>query len=277
RSIEWMSQQLYLGGKLLKNHCKVSLFNAFVKREIKKCKENGYHFNLTLAVVSQEARESQAWKDLSVEDKEKLMEYIEDNEVLALPLKVTAQSINADIEGTLSHIQPEIVGLEQCTGCNIMWIVTCGKVGDVFAPRSYASESLQTACLHLFKTTVEKFALQADGYVVSGAARVVNMTTGHTTTKLKADMREMVCDGMNKLLTNAKNIEPHKLPAVAYNSYESFIAKWGIELTGWTEARVVNPGNITSSVALGRLHAALKSSDCYWHELMPTEWKSQKD
>ncbi|KAG2070063.1 hypothetical protein BDR04DRAFT_982872, partial [Suillus decipiens] len=118
------------------------------------------------------------------------------------------------------------------------------------------------------------FALQADGYVVSGAAGVVNMTTGHTTTKLKGDIWEMVHDGMNKLLTDAKNIKPHKLPAVAYNAYESFMLKWGIELSGWTEASVINPGNITSTVALCHLHAALKSGDCYWHELMPAEWKS---
>ncbi|KAG0696303.1 hypothetical protein DFH29DRAFT_769619, partial [Suillus ampliporus] len=121
------------------------------------------------------------------------------------------------------------------------------------------------------------FALQADGYVVSGAAGVVNMTTGRTTTKLKADIREMVRDDMNKLLTDTKNIEPHKLPAVAYHAYESFVLKWGIELTGWTEAHVINPGDITSSVALGRLHAALKSGDCYWRELTPAEWKSRKD
>ncbi|KAG2352170.1 hypothetical protein BDR07DRAFT_1236960, partial [Suillus spraguei] len=63
------------------------------------------------------------------------------------------------------------------------------------------------------------------------------------------------------------------LPAVTYNAHESFVLKWGIELTGWTEARVVNPGDITSSVALGCLHTTLKSGDCYWHELTSAEWK----
>lgn len=66
---------------------------------------------------------------------------------------------------------------------------------------------------------------------------------------------------------------PDDLPAVAYNGYDAFVVKWGIELTGWTEAQVTNPRNITSSVALSRLHSALKDGDCHWRTLSSSELK----
>lgn len=120
-----MSQQLFLGGKLLKSGRKKTLFNAFVKSEMQKRKENGtvpsnsyYHLfkrsvagtwmgRETLAVVSREAKESGAWKELPQHEIDNLMESLEDDDTSA-PVKVTARSVAADIEGTISRIQPEV-------------------------------------------------------------------------------------------------------------------------------------------------------------------------
>ncbi|KAG1780911.1 hypothetical protein EV702DRAFT_926621, partial [Suillus placidus] len=200
-----------------------------------------------------------------------LIESLEGDDTSA-PVKVTAQSVAADIEGTISRIQPELLGLEKWTGCNMMWIVTHGKVSDSFTPWSYASRNLQTMCLHLLKTTVEKLALQTDAYVVSGTSGIVRMMTGQKMTELKAEIREMVHDGMNKILTEME-VLPDDLLAIAYNGYDTFVVKWGIELTGWTKAQVTNPGNITSSVALSRLHSALKDEDYHWCMLTSSELK----
>ncbi|KAG1724939.1 uncharacterized protein EDB91DRAFT_1087291 [Suillus paluster] len=236
-SVDWMSQQLFLGGKLLKS-------GTWMGRE-------------TLAIVSREAKESGGWKELPQHEIDDLMESLEDDDTSA-PVKVTARSVAADIEGTISRIQPELLGLERRTGCNVMWIVTCGKM----------------ACLHLLKTTVEKLALQTDAYVVSGASGVIRMTTGRKMTKLKAEIREMFF--LDKILTEMA-VLPDDLPAVAYNSYDAFVVKWGIELTGWTEAQVTNPGNITSSVTLSHLHSALKDGDCHWCTLSSSELKSKAE
>lgn len=50
-SLEWMSKQFFLGGKLLKSSRKVSVFNAVVRREIAKRKENGKHSSLIIATM----------------------------------------------------------------------------------------------------------------------------------------------------------------------------------------------------------------------------------
>lgn len=46
-----MSKQFFLGGKLLKSSRKVSVFNAVVRREIAKRKENGKHSSLIIATM----------------------------------------------------------------------------------------------------------------------------------------------------------------------------------------------------------------------------------
>ncbi|KAG0693659.1 hypothetical protein DFH29DRAFT_769425, partial [Suillus ampliporus] len=77
------------------------------------------------------------------------------------------------------------------------------------------------------------------------------------------------------ILTKEKGVLPENIPSVAYNTYEAFVIKWGVELAGWTEGEVTNPGNITSSIRLAQLHAALKSGDCYWQILTPAELKAK--
>jgi len=79
-----------------------------------------------------------------------------------------------------------------------MWILTRGKISDSFVPRSYASEPLQTAFLHLYKSTIESVGMQTDAYIASGAAGVVKMTTGRSATKLRTQVREMIRIGMRK-------------------------------------------------------------------------------
>jgi hypothetical protein len=80
----------------------------------------------------------------------------------------------------------------------MMWILTRGKISDSFVPRSYASEPLQTAFLHLYKSTIESVGMQTDAYIASGAAGVVKMTTGRSATKLRTQVQEMIRIGMHK-------------------------------------------------------------------------------
>lgn len=67
------------------------------------------------------------------------------------------------------------------------------------------------------------------------------------------------------------------MPQVAYHNHERFIRAWGIELVGWTEGAITNPGEISSSVALRRLHNALKVGLCYWRELTDEELATRKE
>ncbi|KAG0705261.1 hypothetical protein DFH29DRAFT_873274 [Suillus ampliporus] len=186
-SLEWMSGQMYLGGKLQK----------------KNCSRNGH--DTVVWVTKEDIKDLKATK------------------------KVTSKEAAIDIENTMSAIQSKLLGLEKRTGCNIMWILTRGKVRDVFLPCTYASEPLQTTFLHLRKSMVES---------------------------------------IDEILTKERGMSEDDMPAMAYAAYEGFIIKWGVELAGWTERQVTNPGNIMSSIALARLHAAQEPAD---------EWQAKID
>ncbi|KAG2087518.1 uncharacterized protein F5147DRAFT_527619, partial [Suillus discolor] len=277
-SVDWMSGQMYLGGKLLKRNRTAGVFNAFVRRKMRECKENGLPMGHdALALVTKQVSESGEWKNLDSEDEDDLLKDMQDEKEMKANIKVTGREAGIDIENTLARVQPELLGLEKRTGCNIMWILTRGKISNSFVPRSYASEPLQTAFLHLYKSTIESVGMQTDAYIASGAAGVVKITTGRSATKLRAQIREVIRVGMHEILTKKRGVSEDSVPSVAYNSYDAFIVKWGVELSGWTEGEVRNPGTITSSIGLARLHAALKNNECYWHELTPDEWEEKKE
>ncbi|KAG2103698.1 uncharacterized protein F5147DRAFT_554864, partial [Suillus discolor] len=277
-SVDWMSGQMYLGGKLLKRNRTAGVFNAFVCRKMRERKENGLPMGRdALALVTKQVSESGEWKNFDSEDEDDLLKDMQDEKEMKANIKVTGREAGIDIENTLARVQPELLGLEKRTGCNIMWILTRGKISNSFVPRSYASEPLQTAFLHLYKSTIESVGMQTDAYITSGAAGVVKITTGRSATKLRAQIREVIWVGMHKSLYIFFRVSEDSVPSVAYNSYDAFIVKWGVELSGWTEGEVRNPGTITSSIGLAHLHAALKNNECYWRELTPDEWEEKKE
>ncbi|KAG2339087.1 hypothetical protein BDR05DRAFT_892302 [Suillus weaverae] len=275
-SPEWMSGQMYLGGKLQKKHRNVCVFNAVVSDKIWELRENEYIGCDTLAQVTKEVSESGEWKMLSTEEKEELLEHMQDVKDLKAAKKVTGKEAAVDIENTMSAVQSELLGLEKHTGCNLMWILTCRKVRDIFPPCSHASKPLQTAFLHLRNTTVESIGMQVDAYMASGAAGVIKVTRGCKSVDLKAEIREMIHVGMREFQCERGILEDN-VPAMAYTTYEGFVVKWGVELVGWTEGQVTNPGIITSSITLACHHAALKNHDCDWHVLSADEWEVKKD
>ncbi|KAG2047751.1 hypothetical protein BDR06DRAFT_866965, partial [Suillus hirtellus] len=118
--------------------------------------------------------------------------------------------------------------------------------------------------------------MQMDAYVASGAAGIIKVTNGRKSVDLKAEIQEMIQVEMYEILTEEKGMSKDDVPVMAYTAYKSFIIKWGVELAGWTEGKVTNPGNITSSIALARLHAALKNQDCHWCVLSAGEWQEKK-
>lgn len=59
---------------------------------------------------------------------------------------------------------------------------------------------------------------------------------------------------------------------MSYSNYTGLVVKWGVELAGWTEGIVTNPGNIQTAGALKRLLDALRKGHCYWRVLTQEEW-----
>ncbi|KAG1878885.1 hypothetical protein F4604DRAFT_1580042, partial [Suillus subluteus] len=276
-SLEWMSKQFFLGGKLLKSSRKVSVFNAVVRREIAKRKENGIlDGRKTLAIVSRELKESGEWKNLTQDEEDDLMEDIQVENMSKAPIKIYAKDVATEIAKTMGNIDPEIIGLEKRTGCNVFWGLTRNTSNDNFGPRSYASDPVKNACLALFKLTPEQIVVNIDAYIASGVEGVIRTSGARKTTFLKKEIRDMIRTNMEEIL-NKRGVSATEMPQVAYHNHERFICAWGIELVGWTEGAITNPGEITSSVALRRLHNALKDGLCYWRELTNEELTARKE
>ncbi|KAG1751307.1 uncharacterized protein EDB91DRAFT_1243577 [Suillus paluster] len=251
-SLEWMSKQFFLGGKLLKSSHKISMFNVVVRHEIARRKENGItNGRKTLAIVSRELKESREWKNLTQEEEDELMEDIQVENTSKAPVKIYTKDVATEITKTMGNLDPE--ALKNCTGCNVFWGLTRNTSNDNFGPRSYASDPIKNACLALFKLMPEQMVVNIDAYIA-----------------------DMIRTGMEEVLSKW-GISATKMPQVAYHNHERFVCAWGIELVGWTEGAIINPGEITSSVTLRRLHGAIKDSLCYWHELTDDELAVRKE
>ena len=67
-----------------------------------------------------------------------------------------------------------------------------------------------------------------------------------------------------EILADKKNIPLKDIPAqMSYLHYEALVCKWGVELCGWTEEKVVNPGFMQTAGALKRLLDALCKGHCH--------------
>ena len=62
-----------------------------------------------------------------------------------------------------------------------------------------------------------------------------------------------------------------------YVKYECLVCWYGVELSGWTEPTIGQPGAITTSLALIRLADALRMGDCYWMALNDKDWDTRKE
>lgn len=57
-----------------------------------------------------------------------------------------------------------------------------------------------------------------------------------------------------------------------YTNYEVLVCKLGVELIGWTEPKIDNPGKLMTALSLNRLLNALQTGDCHWSKLTETAW-----
>lgn len=55
------------------------------------------------------------------------------------------------------------------------------------------------------------------------------------------------------------------------SGYKQIVYRHGVELVGWTEPEMVNPGNLSGD-KLDRLHLAQKEGRCRWVLLSEEEW-----
>ena len=62
-----------------------------------------------------------------------------------------------------------------------------------------------------------------------------------------------------------------------YVKYQCLVCRYRVDLTGWTEATIGQPGTISSSLALLRLLDVLHTSECHWVLLDDGDWEARKE
>lgn len=83
----------------------------------------------------------------------------------------------------------------------------------------------------------------------------------------------MLIECPGAILLEKRRILAKDMPSqMSYANYSGLVVKWGVELAGWTEGIVTNPGNIQVASALKRLLDALRKGHCYWRILTQEEW-----
>ncbi|KAG1869621.1 hypothetical protein F4604DRAFT_1584223 [Suillus subluteus] len=269
----WMSKQLYMGAKQLVVRRKANAFNKAVKREANRHREQESLGRDGLAIIARDLSATGTWRNEESDEETSSSEEERPTHVK----KVTAKTIANEIECTMTRVvDPQVAGLSQRTGCKIWYGITRGDVKDNFNPRTYASPEITDACMNLFKMTPDEMALKIDAYITGGLGAVVHVSGERKTTFYRKNIRDMVTFGLYTLLTSMGHNKT-SLPAMAYANYEALVVEWGVELVGWTESQIVNPGDIQSSVHLKSLVTALQSGACCWHQLDEDEWETLKE
>ncbi|KAG1843932.1 hypothetical protein DFJ58DRAFT_731411 [Suillus subalutaceus] len=127
----------------------------------------------TLAIISRELKESSEWKNMMQEEEDDLMEDIEVENMSKAPIKIYTKDVAMEIAKTMGNIDPEIIVLEKCTGCNVFWGLTRNTPNDNFRPQSYVSDPVKNVRLALFKLMPEQIVVNINAYIVSGVEGVI--------------------------------------------------------------------------------------------------------
>src|ERR1700720_2990905 len=77
-------------------------------------------------------------------------------------------------------------------------------------------------------------------------------------------------------MTHRQCLAENAPPSMSYTNYKNLVHNNGVELIGWTEATVCNPGTIQTAASLNRLVYALRNGDCYWAPLTADAWEEAK-
>ncbi|EGO04409.1 hypothetical protein SERLA73DRAFT_68092 [Serpula lacrymans var. lacrymans S7.3] len=120
----------------------------------------------------------------------------------------------------MASLDPELIGLETRTGCNILYCIARGDVKDNFSPGVHASAKVIEACLHIFKNTPEVMALKIDGYITSGVGGLLKISGGRKSTQIKSEIRDLIKTGLYEILKNKRSYSNNDLPIMNYANYK---------------------------------------------------------
>ncbi|EGN97528.1 hypothetical protein SERLA73DRAFT_75204 [Serpula lacrymans var. lacrymans S7.3] len=119
-------------------------------------------------------------------------------------------------------------------------------------------------------------ALKIDGYITSDIGGLLKISGGRKSTQIKSEICDLIKTGLCNILQQERGYNDKDLPLMNYANYKKLVCDHGIELVGWTERKVVNPGQIQTTPALAYLLDALQNGTCFWKVLSEAEWENKR-
>ncbi|KAK0461665.1 uncharacterized protein EV420DRAFT_1639959 [Desarmillaria tabescens] len=210
------------------------------------------------------------YDNLTPEEKSEMVKAFEaEKAVKSKSVRSTSLSAGNDFRATSGHIGQELQNLAVRTGAMSFSIMTRSHLDDAFQTQVHSSLGAEEFIWDTFNMELVDMARHFEMWACSKA-------TNHDERETTAGIR---CEITAKIQTKLRSASHIRTAAMHYEKYDTHIIQaYGVELRGWPKGiPFMTPSNIKGIVDLRKLHDALDSGKCHWHELTPEELRRREE
>lgn len=255
------------------SHPKELLWQAYVHvraKELNKGKPKGER--LRLKQVQRIARADQPfYKERPREEQlEWLRALKEHNATRNTQKRRNHKGEEVDHAHTINNFADEMQAAEMRYGLQAFFMGVRSDPQQKISPVILCSDTVKEFIALIVGKTPEWIAREFEMWSIHGKEGILGSSKRKNANVLKHECRHFIQMLLNIILTalneTADNIEMN------YASYDTqIVARYGVRLVGWTYGdKVCNPGEISSTEELRKLHTALINKTCRW-EAVPEE------
>ncbi|KAH9847527.1 hypothetical protein C2E23DRAFT_692686, partial [Lenzites betulinus] len=251
---------------------KISLWNGFVSREMKKYNEERGRGDRDRVSSSFIKELSRRWKQMSKEEQEEagaeaVQELGERRENREEGIHNVPLHAYNDIQATLSSIRRQIENLNGRTGAEFLVIGVRSNPSQMNPPYVfYTSERLKQFVELINNTSLSDFTLRLEGYCVAGVDSLKKSTD--SLIDLKHRVAAIVLEKLQAACTRANITKMFYV-----NFHEHITMRYGVVLERWPLPKFVAPGKLSSRQELNILLSAFENDVAFFRQLTNPEWE----
>ncbi|TFY52520.1 hypothetical protein EVJ58_g9971 [Rhodofomes roseus] len=257
---------LFSQGSRSKESRKQNPYNAWSSKVVKEA-----NAGQTRRMVDVQRERKHEYYSLTLEEKAELEAPLEDvRQSKKFGARLTVRAVLNDVNATSGRMELEMYGLCLRTGMQGFFCVFKSKAGIPYSPRWYFTNPHINTYLGLAIRKgwdVENIGALAEAFAVAGCDFMKFLRTAKERADfLKAEIRSVIQKQLVDLTGN-------KHVRMNYVNFErDFIVKFGINVTGWTFDKFINPSEMSTSLPpLQKLLSALKDGSCRFYRLPEPE------
>ncbi|KAH9831717.1 uncharacterized protein C8Q71DRAFT_861410 [Rhodofomes roseus] len=249
---------------------KCNPYNAWSSKVVKDANQDaGPGQSRRMVDVTREKK--QEYHNMTPEEKAELAPALEDvRQSKKFGARLTVRAILNDVNATNKRMEVEMYGLCLRTGMQGFFCVFKSKAGIPCNPQWYFTNPHINIYLALAVRKgwdVENIGALAEAFAVAGCDFMKFLRSAKDRADfLKAEIRDLIQKQIADLTGNPK-------VRMNYVNFErDFVVKFGIDVTGWTFDKFINPSEMSTSLPpLQKLISALKDGSCRFHRLAEPE------